>query len=90
MSREQRQKFSKWKNQFSQDYIMVATKISEKHSAGESNRAAAIDAVQLEVTSKVAELRKAMRGAAQTDKTEPFFPLAQRLAREIAQSGATQ
>ena len=90
MSKDQRVKFNKWKNQFSQDYIMVATKISEKQSAGESNHAAAIDAVQLEVTSKVAELRKAMRGAAQTDRTEQFFPLAQRLAREIAQSGATQ
>ena len=90
MSKDQRRKFNKWKNQFSQDYIMVATKISEKQSAGESNRAAAIDAVQLEVTSKVAELRKAMRGAAQTDRTEQFFPLAQRLAREIAHSGATQ
>ena len=67
-------------------------KICDRRSAESLaiDRAAAIDAVQLEVTSKVAELRKAMRGAAQTDKTEPFFPLAQRLAREIAQSGATQ
>jgi hypothetical protein len=90
MSKGDKQRFSKWKLQSSQDYIMVHTKISEKQSAGEGNRAAAIDAVQLEVTSKVAELRKAMRGAAQTDRTEQFFPLAQRLAREIAQSGATQ
>ena len=94
MSKGDKQRFSKWKLQSSQDYIMVHTKISEKQSTGESNglsnRAAAIDAVQLEVTSKVAELRKAMRGAAQTDRTEQFFPLAQRLAREKAQSGATQ
>jgi hypothetical protein len=92
MSKGDKQRFSKWKLQSSQDYIMVHTKISEKQSAGESNglsnRAAAIDAVQLEVTSKVAELRKAMRDAGQTGGSEQFFPRAQRLAR--AQGGATQ
>ena len=65
-------------------------KICDKRSAEsiDSDRAAAIDAVQLEVTSKVAELRKAMRDAVQTGGSEQFFPCAQRLAR--SQGGATQ
>ena len=90
MSKGEKQRFSRWKLQFSQDYIMVHTKISEKlkDPALQNDRVAAIEAVQLEVTSKVAELRKAMREAVQAGGSEQFFPCAQRLAR--SQGGATQ
>ena len=88
MTANEKKRFSKWKLQFSQDYIMVHTKICDKRSAESIDRAVAIDAVQLEVTSKVAELRKAMRDPGQTGGSEQFFPRAQRLARE--QGGATQ
>ncbi len=85
MSKGEKQRLSKWKLQFSQDYIMVHTKISEKlkDPALRTDRVAAIEAVQLEVTSKVAELRKLeeMRDAVQTGGSEQFLPRAQRLAR---------
>ena len=76
--------------QFSQDYSMVLTKISEKLSqpTQPNDRVAAIAAVRVEATGRVNELRIAMRTAeraAPKATREEFFPRAQRLARE--QSG---
>lgn len=87
MSKGDKQRFSKWKLQSSQDYIMVHTKISEKlkDRAPPNDRVAAIDAVQVEATGKVSQLRTAMRNAEPAESTgtrEEFFPRAQRLARE--------
>jgi len=87
MSANEKQRFNKWKLQFSQDDIMVHTKISEKlkDRAPPNDRVAAIDAVQVEATGKVSQLRTAMRNAEPAESTgtrEEFFPRAQRLARE--------
>ena len=87
MSKGDKQRFSKWKLQSSQDYIMVHTKISEKlkDRAPPNDRVAAIDAVQVEATGKVSQLWTAMRNAEPAESTgtrEEFFPRAQRLARE--------
>ena len=75
---------NRWKNTFSKDYILVHTMISEKMSASTpiTDRVAAAAAVQQEVTSRVAQLRKEKIAATNPSKPERFFERAQRMARE--------
>ena len=92
MSANEKQRFNKWKLQFSQDYITVHTKISEKlkDRAPPNDRVAAIDAVQVEATGKVSQLWTAMRNAEPAESTgtrEEFFPRAQRLPVAREQGG---
>jgi hypothetical protein len=75
---------NRWKNTFSKDYILVHRMISEKMSASTpiTDRVAAAAAVQLEVTSRVAQLRKGNIAAIDACKQERFFERAQRMARD--------